>query len=70
MAFSLLLLMLTPFNDFNALFSNIIFLIVSPLIAYRRTARRSLAVLKSLSQSTSDAGIARNSRAASAIQLY
>jgi hypothetical protein len=50
-----------PLNDLNVPFSNIIILIVSPLIAYRRIARRSLPLLKNLSQSTSDAGITRMS---------
>jgi hypothetical protein len=52
------------FFDLNAPFNSIIILIVSPLIVYRRIPSRSLPSLKSLSQSTSDAGIARISRAA------
>jgi hypothetical protein len=55
------------FFDFNAPFNSIIILIVSLLIAYRRIPRRSLPLLKSLSQLTFDAGIAKISRAASAM---
>jgi hypothetical protein len=55
------------FFDFNAPFNSIIILIVSSLIAYRRIPKRSLSLLKSLLQSTFNAGIIRISRATSAI---